>query len=61
MTIHITVTEDLPNMNDKVKRCATMLMGHDATVEVTWANGLKQTYEPTKTRRDHIKLLKQTA
>jgi hypothetical protein len=53
MIIQITVTEDTPHMNDKVRRCATMLMENGAIVDVTWASGQKQIYAPIKTRRDH--------
>lgn len=62
MTIQITVPEDNAHMNDKVRRCATMLMMNDVTVEVTWADGRKQSYTPIKTRRDHTyKLLNEVA
>ena len=61
MTIQIKVPEDNSHMNDKIRRCATMLMENGSTVEVTWASGITQIYEPIKTRRDHIKLLNKVA
>jgi hypothetical protein len=57
MIIQIKVPEDNPQVNDKIRRCATMLMENGSTVEVTWAFGITQIYEPIKTRRDHQRLL----